>query len=50
MIDDISNLNANSLTLITDTAGGVANEWIGYMVFGDERKPRTVSVGHPFII
>jgi hypothetical protein len=47
---DISNLNANSLTLITDTAGGVANEWIGYMVFGDERKPRTVSVGHPFII
>jgi hypothetical protein len=45
---DISNLNANSLTLITDTAGGVANEWIGYLLFGD-RKPRTVSIGHPFI-
>lgn len=45
---DISNLKANSLTLITTTAGGVANEWIGYLVFGD-RKPRTVSIGHPFI-
>jgi len=45
---DISNLRANSLTLTTDVAGGVANEWIGYLIFGD-RKPRTVSVGHPFI-
>lgn len=45
---DISNLSANSLTLITDIAGGVANEWIGYLIFGD-KKPRTVSVGHPFI-
>lgn len=45
---DISNLRANSLTLITDTAGGVANEWIGYLIFGD-KKPRTVSIGHPFI-
>lgn len=45
---DISNLSANSLTLITDVAGGVANEWIGYLIFGD-RKPRTISVGHPFI-
>ena len=45
---DISNLKANSLTLITDTAGGVANEWIGYLIFGD-KKPHTVSVGHPFI-
>ena len=45
---DINRLSANSLTLITDTAGGVANEWIGYLVFGD-RKPRTVSIGHPFI-
>lgn len=45
---DINNLRANSLTLITDTAGGVANEWIGYLIFGD-RKPRTTSVGYPFI-
>lgn len=45
---DISNLKANSLTLITDVAGGVANEWIGYLIFGD-KKPRTVSIGHPFI-
>lgn len=47
---DISDLSLNTITLITDTAGGVANEWIGYLVFGDARKPRPVSVGHPFII
>lgn len=46
---DISALSINSLTLTTDTAGGVANEWIGYLVFGSKRHPRTVSVGHPFI-
>lgn len=46
---DISNISANSVTLITDTAGGVASEWIGYLTFGD-KKPRTISVGHPFII
>jgi len=45
---DISTLAVNSLTLTTDTAGGVANEWIGYLIFGF-RKPRTVSIGHPFI-
>ena len=47
---DINRLSVNQIELITDTAGGVANEWIGYLVFGDERKPRPVSVGHPFII
>ena len=47
---DISSLQVNEVTLITDTAGGVANEFIGYLVFGHERKPRPVSVGHPFII
>lgn len=45
---DISNLKANSVTLITEVAGGVTDEWVGYLVFGD-RKPRTISVGHPFI-
>ncbi len=45
---DISNLSANSVTIITDTAGGVLGEVIYYLVFGD-KKPRTVSVGHPFI-
>jgi len=45
---DISNLRANSLTLITDTAGGVANEWIGYLVFGD-KKVTAGTIGHPFI-
>jgi hypothetical protein len=47
---DINLLSVNRIQLITDTAGGVANEWIGYLAFGDERKPRPVSVGHPFII
>lgn len=46
---DISEVGANSMTLITDTAGGVASEWIGYLVFGD-KMPRAISVGHPFII
>lgn len=46
---DISALSVNSLTLITDTAGGVANEWIGYLIFGSKRYPQTVSIGHPFI-
>lgn len=44
---DISNLNGNSVTIITDTAGGVASEWIGYLLFGDRKRP--VSIGHPFI-
>jgi hypothetical protein len=47
---DINSLSLNTIQLITDTAGGVANEWIGYLVFGSERIPRPVSVGHPFII
>lgn len=47
---DINSLSVNTIQLITDTAGGVANEWVGYLVFGDARKPRPVSVGHPFII
>lgn len=46
---DISSLSVNSLTLITDTAGGVASEWVGYLVFGSKRYPQTVSIGHPFI-
>jgi hypothetical protein len=45
---DISNLRANSLTLTTDVAGGVANEWIGYLVFGD-KKVTAGTIGHPFI-
>lgn len=47
---DINSLSVNEVVLITDTAGGVANEWIGYLGFGDERKPRPASVGHPFIM
>jgi hypothetical protein len=45
---DISNLRANSLTLTTDVDGGVANEWIGYLVFGD-KKVTAGTIGHPFI-
>lgn len=38
----------NSATLTTVTTGGVANEWIGYLVFGDNTT--MTSVGHPFIL
>lgn len=47
---DMSSMGVNSFTVIVDTAGGVANEWQGYLVFGDQKRPRTVSIGHPFII
>lgn len=46
---DMSSMGVNNFTVIVDTAGGVANEWQGYLAFGDERKPRTISIGHPFI-
>jgi hypothetical protein len=39
----------NGFRLITVTAGGVTNEFIGYLVFGSQRVPREISVGHPFI-
>ena len=45
---DISAIGANQITLITDTAGGVANEWIGYLAFGD-KKVTAGTIGHPFI-
>lgn len=38
----------NSATLTTTTTGGVVNEWIGYLVFGDNTN--MTSVGHPFIL
>lgn len=46
---DISSFNPFGFTTIVDTAGGVANEWVGYLAFGDQRKPVPVSIGHPFI-
>lgn len=46
---DINTFSVNNLILTTSTAGGVANEWIGYLVFGSKRYPKTVSIGHPFI-
>ena len=46
---DMSSMGVNNFTVIVDTAGGVANEWQGYLVFGDQKRPRTVSIGHPFI-
>jgi hypothetical protein len=45
---DINRIGANEIQLITDTAGGVANEWIGYLAFGD-KKVTAGTIGHPFI-
>jgi len=45
---DINAIGANQIQLITDTAGGVASEWIGYLVFGD-KKVTAGTIGHPFI-
>lgn len=47
---DINNINAAGFQIIVDTAGGVANEWQGYLTFGSKRFPRISSIGHPFII
>jgi hypothetical protein len=47
---DINSFNLNSFNIIVDTAGGVANEFHGYLAFGDTYYPRIQSIGHPFII
>jgi hypothetical protein len=47
---DINAFNLNSFQIIVDTAGGVANEFHGYLAFGHTMYPRIQSVGHPFII
>lgn len=47
---DINDFSLISIQIIVDVAGGVANEFQGYLVFGSERTPRPVSIGHPFII
>lgn len=47
---DINQFSLNRAQLIVDVAGGVANTFIGYLAFGPKRTPRTISVGHPFII
>jgi hypothetical protein len=47
---DINNINAAGFQIIVDTAGGVANEFQGYLTFGTKRLPRISSIGHPFII
>jgi hypothetical protein len=47
---DINAFNLNQFQIIVDTAGGVANEFHGYLAFGDTMYPRIQSVGHPFII
>lgn len=46
---DMVSMGVNNFTTIVDTAGGVASEWQGYLVFGGQKRPRTVSAGHPFI-
>jgi hypothetical protein len=47
---DINAFGLNSFQIIVDTAGGVTNEFHGYLAFGDTMYPRNQSVGHPFII
>ena len=47
---DINAFNLNSFETIVDTAGGVANEFHGYLAFGDTMYPRIQGVGHPFMI
>jgi hypothetical protein len=47
---DINAFNLNSFNIIVDTAGGVANEFHGYLAFGDTMYRRNQSIGHPFII
>lgn len=47
---DINSFSLISIQIIVDVAGGVANEFQGYLTFGSERTPRPVSIGHPFII
>jgi len=47
---DINGINAAGFQIIVDTAGGVANEFQGYLAFGSKIFPRISSVGHPFII
>lgn len=47
---DLNNINAAGFQIIVDTAGGVANEFQGYLTFGSKRPPRISSIGHPFII
>lgn len=44
----VSGVGGNSTTLVTSIAGGVSNEWIGYLIFGDNTS--MTSVGHPFIV
>ncbi len=36
---DIATMAPNGFTLIVDTAGGVANDWIGYLTFGSAIMP-----------
>jgi hypothetical protein len=47
---DINVFSLINIQIIVDVAGGVANEFQGYLTFGSERTPRPISVGHPFII
>jgi hypothetical protein len=47
---DINAFNVNQFQIIVDTAGGVANEFHGYLAFGDTMYPRIQGVGHPFTI
>jgi hypothetical protein len=47
---DLDNINPAGFRVVVTTAGGVANEWQGYLAFGSKRIPGISSVGHPFIM
>jgi hypothetical protein len=49
-IYDIFEFGSMSFQIISYTLGGVANEFHGYLAFGDTMYPRIQSIGHPFII
>jgi hypothetical protein len=48
---DLSVWGPNNFTTIVEIdAGGPENEWQGYLSFGDIKRPRQMSIGHPFIV
>jgi hypothetical protein len=44
---DINAMAADGFTLIVDTAGGVASEWIGYLTWGDNGPYRAPQMERP---
>ncbi len=45
---DIDSMDTGGLTLIVDLAGGVASEWFGFLIFGDDQPPGAGSAAVSF--